>query len=229
MVLLFGLIWLCQKIKVGEGNVRMSFRTRRWHVPSRNHEPSWGKLRFARSLHQSLSQFGQKNYRNMLVPCHETMPSFMIFSRVLELQELKNQVSQSFRPSHDAQMSEFHSHFLHGTKKLTKGRTCDFSTNFGAPEHVLVVQICIMHIKLTETWLMHKKAKWTRNNSKFRTRSWNVPTRNHKPSWRKLRFARSLHQSLSQFGQKITVTCWFHVMTPCQVSWFSGVFWIYMN
>ena len=50
----------------------------------------------------------------MLVPCHDTMPSFMIFGRVLDLQELKNQVSQSFRPSHDAQIFEFHSHFLHG-------------------------------------------------------------------------------------------------------------------
>ena len=49
--------------------------------------------------------------------CHvmTPMPSFMIFRRVLELQELKNQVFQSFRPSHDAQMFEFHFHFLHGT------------------------------------------------------------------------------------------------------------------
>ncbi len=114
-VLLFGLICLSKKIKAGEGIVRMSFRTRRWHVPSQNHEPSWGKLRFARSLHLSLSQFVQIYYRNMLVPCHETMPSFMIFRHVLELEELKNQVSQSFRPSHDAQMFEFHSHLLHGT------------------------------------------------------------------------------------------------------------------
>ena len=43
------------------------------------------------------------------------MPGFMIFRPVLDLQELKNQVSQSFRPSHDAHMFEFHSHFLHGT------------------------------------------------------------------------------------------------------------------
>ena len=107
MILLFGLICMCKKNKAGEGSVRMSFRTRRWHVPSRNHEPSWGKLRFARSLHQSLSQFGQKYYRNMLVPCHDTMPSFMIFRHILELQEFKNQVSQSFRPSHDAQMCSF--------------------------------------------------------------------------------------------------------------------------
>ena len=56
-----------------------------------------------------------KKYHSMLVPCHETMPSFMIFRRVLELQELKNQVSQSFRPSHDAQMFEFHSNLLHET------------------------------------------------------------------------------------------------------------------
>ena len=114
-ILLFGLIFLCKKIKAGEGSVGMSFRTWRWHVPSRNHEPSCRKLQFARSLHQSLSQFGQKNYRTMFVPCHETMPSFMIFRCVLELQELKNQVSQSFRPSHDAQMFEFHSHLLHRT------------------------------------------------------------------------------------------------------------------
>ena len=35
-------------------------------------------------------------YYNMLVPCHDTMPSFMIFRRVLDLQELKNQVSSIF-------------------------------------------------------------------------------------------------------------------------------------
>jgi len=144
----------------------MLFHTRRWQVPSRNHEPSWGKLRFARSLHQSLSQFGQKNYRSMLVPCHDSMPSFMIFRRDLDLQELKNQVYQSFRLIHDAHMLEFHSHFLHGTYKFTQWHTCDFSTNFGALERVLVVQILIMQIKCLETQLMYKKVKRNRNNSK---------------------------------------------------------------
>ena len=49
--------------------------------------------------------------------CHvmTPVPSFMIFRRVLELQELKNQVSQTFRPSHDVQMFELHSHLLDGT------------------------------------------------------------------------------------------------------------------
>ena len=32
----------------------------------------------------------KKNYRSMLVPCHDTMPSLMIFRHVLDLQELKN-------------------------------------------------------------------------------------------------------------------------------------------
>ena len=88
-ILLFALICLFKKIKAGEGSVRMPFRTRRWYVPSRNHEPSWGKLRFPRSLHQSLSQFSQINYHSMLVQCHDTMPSFMIFRRVLNFQNLK--------------------------------------------------------------------------------------------------------------------------------------------
>ena len=83
----------------------------------------------------------------------------MIFRRVLDLQELKYQVSQSFRPSHATQMFEFHSHLLHGTYKYTQGHTCDFSTNFGALEHVLVVQIRIMHIKCAETQLMYKKGQ----------------------------------------------------------------------
>ena len=82
-----------------------------------------------------------KKLRSMLVPCHDTMPSFMISRRVLDLQELKNQVSLSFQPSHDVQMFEFHSHFLHGTYKFTQGHTCDFSNNFGALEPVLVVKI----------------------------------------------------------------------------------------
>ena len=30
-------------------------------------------------------------------------------------------------------------------------------------------------------------------------------------------------------AKKFTAACWCHVMTPCQVSWFSGVFWIYRN
>ena len=133
--------------------------TQRWHIPSQNHEPSWEELRFARNLYQNLFLFCNFFYHSMLVPCHDTKPSFMIFMRVFDLQELKNQVSQSFQPSHDGQMFEFQSHFLHGTYKFTQRHTCDFSVNFGAWEHVLVVQIWIMHIKWPETRLMYKKGQ----------------------------------------------------------------------
>ena len=81
------------------------------------------------------------SYRITLVTCPDTMLSFMIFRRVFDLHELKNQNSQSSRPSHDTQMVEFHSRLLHVTYKFTQGHTCDFSANFGALEHVLVVQI----------------------------------------------------------------------------------------
>ena len=70
----------------------------------------------------------KRNYRSMLVRCHETMPSFMIFRRVLELQELKNQVYQSFRPSHGAQMFEFHSNLLHGPRNSPKDTHVIFQT-----------------------------------------------------------------------------------------------------
>ena len=39
---------------------------------------------------------GKKNYHGMLMPLHDSMPSFMNFRRVLDLLEFKNQVSQHF-------------------------------------------------------------------------------------------------------------------------------------
>ena len=164
-ILLFGLICQCTKIKVGEGSVRMSFRTRRWHVPSRNHEPSWGKLRFARSLHQSLSQFGQKKYRIMLVPCHETMPSFI--QACFGITGIKKP-SFSIFPAEPRRPDVWISFsFLPWDLEIQPRTHIWFSNNFGALEHVLVVQIWIMHIKCPETQLMYKNAKRTWNNSKI--------------------------------------------------------------
>ena len=39
---------------------------------------------------------GTKFYHGMLMPLHDSMPSFMNFRRVLDLQEFKNQASQRF-------------------------------------------------------------------------------------------------------------------------------------
>ena len=58
---------------------------------------------------------GTKIYHGMLMPLHDSMPSFMNFRRVLDLLEFKNQASQCLRPSDGGRVFEIHSHFLHGT------------------------------------------------------------------------------------------------------------------
>ena len=68
-----------------------------------------------RSLYPNLPQMGQKIYHGMLMPHHDSMPSFMNFSRVLDLLEFKSHVSQCLRPSGGGTVFEIHSHFLHGT------------------------------------------------------------------------------------------------------------------
>ena len=54
------------------------------------------KLRFVRSIYPNLPQMGQIFYHNMLMPLHDSMPSFMNFSRVWVLLEFKIIVSQQF-------------------------------------------------------------------------------------------------------------------------------------
>ena len=48
------------------------------------------------SIYPNLPQMGQKIYRGMLMPLHDSMPSFMNSTRVLDLLEFKNQASQRF-------------------------------------------------------------------------------------------------------------------------------------
>ena len=49
-----------------------------------------------RSLYPNLPQMGQIFYHGMLMPLHDSMPSFLNFRRVLDLLEFKNQASQRF-------------------------------------------------------------------------------------------------------------------------------------
>ena len=79
---------------------RISFRPQRWDVPYRNHHACCEKLWFVRSLYPNLPQMGQKFYHGMLMPLHDSMPSFMNFRRVLDLLEFKNQASQCFPGNH---------------------------------------------------------------------------------------------------------------------------------
>ena len=59
--------------------------------PTKNHHACCEKLRFVRSIYPNLPQMGQNLYHGMLIPLHDSMPSFMNFRRVLALLEFKNQ------------------------------------------------------------------------------------------------------------------------------------------
>ena len=82
---------LCWHENFFESNKRqwISFRPQRWGVPYRNHHACCEKLWFVRSIYPNLPQMGQKIYHGMLMPLHDTMPSFMNFRRVLDLLEFK--------------------------------------------------------------------------------------------------------------------------------------------
>ena len=64
--------------------------------PTENHHACCEKLRFVRSTYPNLPQMGQTLYHGMLMPLHDSMPTFMNFRRVLDLLEFKNQASQCF-------------------------------------------------------------------------------------------------------------------------------------
>ena len=170
--------------------------------PTENHHPCFEKLRFLRSIHPNLPQIGQNLYHAMLMPLHDSMPSFMNFKRVLDLLEFKNQASQCFAGNQRCPGFEIHSHFLHGTLACTQGHKFYFSTNLYALEHVHVVQIWIMHINALKTQLVHKNVQMNPQKSQklkairgnrycFVPNSGTFPTEKHHASCEKRRFVRS--------------------------------------
>ena len=64
--------------------------------PTESHHACREKLRFVRSIDPNLPQMGQNLYHGVLMPLHDSMPSFMNFRRVLDLLEFKNQDPQCF-------------------------------------------------------------------------------------------------------------------------------------
>ena len=64
--------------------------------PTESHHACCEKLRFVRSIYPNLPQMGQNLYHGMLMPLHDSMPTFMNFRWVLDLLEFKNQASQCF-------------------------------------------------------------------------------------------------------------------------------------
>ena len=108
---------LCWHEKFFESNKRkwISFQPQKWDITYRNHQACCEKLWFVRNLYPNLPQMVEFFYHGMLIPLHDSIPSFMNFRRVLDLLEFKNQVSQCSRPSDDSRLFDIHSHFLHGT------------------------------------------------------------------------------------------------------------------
>ena len=90
---------------------------------------------------------GQKIYHSMLMPLHDSMPSFMNFTRVLDLLEFKNQAFQCFAGNQRCPGVWNSFPFLAWDLNM---HPRDISTNLYALEHVHVVQIWIMHIKCVE-------------------------------------------------------------------------------
>ena len=89
---------LCWQEKKIESNKRqwISFHPKGGTFPTENHHACCEKLRFVRSIYPNLPQTGQIFYHGMLMPLHDSMPSFMNFRWVLDLLEFKNQASQCF-------------------------------------------------------------------------------------------------------------------------------------
>ena len=103
-----------KKLKAIRGN-GYRFVPKGGTFPTENHHACCEKLWFVRSTYPNLPQMGQKLYHTMLMPLHDSMPSFMNFRGVLDLLEFKNKASQCFTAIHGALVFEIHSHFLHGT------------------------------------------------------------------------------------------------------------------
>ena len=107
-------------------------------------------LRFVRSIYPNLPQMGQNLYHDMLMPLHDSMPSFMNFRRVLDLPEFKNQASQRFAGNQQCPGLWISFQSLAWYLEIHPRTQYDFSTNFSALEHVVVLQIWNMHIKCLE-------------------------------------------------------------------------------
>ena len=89
---------LCWNENKFESNKRqwILFRPQRWDVPYR--KPScllWEAPVCEKHIPKPVPN-GTNFYHNMLMPLHDSMPSFMNFRRVLDLLELKDQASQCF-------------------------------------------------------------------------------------------------------------------------------------
>ena len=182
-----------------------------------------------RSIYPNLPHMGQNLYHIMLMPLHDSMPSFMNFRRVLDLLEFKNQASQCFAGNQRCPGVWNSFPFLAWDLSMHPRTHIWFSTNLIALEHAHVVQIWIMHINSLKIQLMHKNVQTNHEKSQkftqhsccsmltreislkairgngccFVPKGGTSPTENHHACCEKLRFVRSIYPNLPQMGQNL--------------------------
>ena len=103
-----------KNLKAIRGN-GYSFVPKGGTFPTEKHHACCEKLRFVRSIYPNLPQMVQNLYHGMLMPLHDSMPSFMNFRRVLDLLEFKKKYLNVLPTINGALVFEIHSHFLHRT------------------------------------------------------------------------------------------------------------------
>ena len=143
------LCWHEKKI-VSNKRQWISFRPQRWAFPTENHHACCEKLRFVRSIYPNLPEMEQSLYHDMLMPLHDSMPSFMNFRRVLDLLEFKNQASQCFAGNKRCPGVWNSLPFLAWDLSMHPRTHISYYNPFSSLEQAAVVQIRIMQIKFQE-------------------------------------------------------------------------------
>ena len=145
-----------------EGNKRqwILFRPQRWDVPYR--KPAcllWEAPVCEKYIPKPCPKWDNFCTKGMLMPLHDSTPSFMNFRRVLDSLEFKNQASQCFAGNQRCPGVWNSFPFIVWDLSMHPRTHIWFFNNLYALEHVHVVQIWIMHINASKTQLMHKNVQ----------------------------------------------------------------------
>ena len=134
-----------KKLKAIRGN-GYRFVPKGGMFPTENHHACCEKLRFVRSIYPNLPQMGQNLYHDMLMPLHDSMPSFMNFIRAEDLLEFKTSYLNVCGRVTVPWCLKFIPISCTGPKHAPKDTNLFFQ-----PLYMHVVQIWIMHIKALKT------------------------------------------------------------------------------
>ena len=192
-----------KKLKAIRGN-GYRFVPKGGTFPTENHHACCEKLRFVRSIYPTLPQMGQNLYHDMLMPLHDSMPSFMNFRRVLDLLEFKNQASQCFAGNQRCP----------GVWNSFPFLAWDLS----------------MHPR-TQIWFFNQfictGACACISNLNYAHKGDMFPLRTTSLLERSSDLQEAYTQTCTKWDKIFTTACRCRSMIACQISWISDEFWIY--